>query len=159
MKEVEEFRKLSAERRAVELFQLLRENNKLLQDNAGHWSRKHSLTSDRLNNNNNKVNSKITNNLREPNSNQHHNFLPKKQNNAAAHHNHNGTENKNVWKTALNLNSDLHDPWINLIKALYGEDYFDRIRSLAKRNRPSLRICFPGQIFVFLICPHTHTMQ
>ena len=66
---------------------------------------------------------KVRNDLREVN-------LPRKKHNQS--NNVHTKHNNNFWKNALNLNSDLHDPWINLFKRLYGEDYFDRIRSLSK---------------------------
>ena len=127
MKELslDEFRKLSSDKKAMELFVLLRDNNKLLQETAGTWSEIHSHGSARSFQTklNNKLNTKIKNNLKDNN-------LPKNQTNQA--NNSNSSSHGKFWKNALNLNSDLHDPWINLFKGLYGDDYFDRIRSLSK---------------------------
>ena len=127
MKEVtlEEFRKLSSDKKAMELFVLLRENNRLLQETAGSWSeiQSHGSAHSFQTKLNNKLNTKIKNNLKD-------HSLPRKQNNQV--NNNRGSSNNNIWKNALNLNSDLHDPWINLFKGLYGDDYFDRIRSLSK---------------------------
>ena len=108
MKELslDEFRKLSSDKKAMELFVLLRDNNKLLQETAGTWSDNHSHGSARS------FQTKLNNKLNTNNS--------------------NSSSHGKFWKNALNLNSDLHDPWINLFKGLYGDDYFDRIRSLSK---------------------------
>ena len=128
MKEVsvDDFRKLSSDKKAMELFVLLRENNKLLQETAESWSENHSRSSARSFQNklNNKLHTNIKNNLKDNN-------LPRKQNNQNKNTN-SSSQKKGIWKNALNLNSDLHDPWINLFKGLYGDDYFDRIRSLSK---------------------------
>ena len=57
----------------------------------------------------------------------------------------NTSQGNNVWKSTLNLTSDLHDPWKNLFKSLYGDDYFDRMRSLAKSKSETAIINVGGE--------------
>ena len=64
---------------------------------------------------------------------------------SSSNEHHKSTLGNNVWKNALNLNSDLQDPWINLFKSLYGDDYFDRIRSLAKSKSETAIINVGGE--------------
>ena len=135
MKEVtlEEFRKLSSDKRAMELFKLLMDNNRLLRESPSesnsntsaqsHVKKIHSGYSP-------KVSRRVSNLLKKLGS---------------SHEHHKNTLGNNVWKNALNLNSDLQDPWINLFKSLYGDDYFDRIRSLAKSKSETAIINVGGE--------------
>ena len=123
---LEDFRKLSSDKRAVELFKLLMENNKLLRESHPTQSQLKKVHTG--------YSPKVS--RRDKN-------LFKKLSSSTEHHKN--TLGNNVWKNALNLNSDLHDPWINLFKSLYGDDYFDRMRSLAKSKSETAIINVGGE--------------
>ena len=138
MKELalDDFKKLPSDKKSIKLFELLIENNRLLKESPSPSSSESSST----------ASSKY-----HPTRN-HFNFSPKfsrRENGIFKRLTTNPPQNKslggNAWKNALNLNSDLHDPWINLFKALYGDDYFDRIRSLAKSKSETAIINVGGE--------------
>ena len=123
---LEDFRKLSSDKRAVELFKLLMENNKLL--------RKSHPTQSQLKKVHPGYSPKVS--RRDKN-------LFKKLSSSTEHHTR--SLGNNLWQNALNLNSDLQDPWINLFKSLYGDEYFDRMRSLAKSKSETAIINVGGE--------------
>ena len=123
---LEDFRKLSSDKRAMELFKLLMENNKLLREShptQSQLTEVHPGYSPKVSRRDNSIFKKLSSSTEQ----------------------HKNTLGNNVWKNALNLNSDLHDPWINLFKSLYGDDYFDRIRSLAKSKSETAIINVGGE--------------
>ena len=117
---LEDFRKLSSDKRATELFKLLMENNRLLRESPSESNSNASA----------QYHVKKIHNGYSPKVSRRVASILKKM--SSSHDHNKNTLGNNVWKNALNLNSDLQDPWINLFKSLYGDDYFDRIRSLAK---------------------------
>ena len=126
MKELalDDFKKLSSDKKSMELFRLLIENNKLLRESPSSSVSESSNASAKYHHHHTKSSFKFS-----PKFSRRENFIFKRLSTNA---NGRSLGGGNAWKNALNLNSDLHDPWINLFKALYGDDYFDRIRSLAK---------------------------
>ena len=131
---MEDFRKLSSDKRAMELFKLLMENNKLLREAPSESNSNASAQSH--------VVKKIHTGYSPKVSRRDHNIFKKLSSSTEQHKN---TLGNNVWKNALNLNSDLQDPWINLFKSLYGDDYFDRMRSLAKSKSETAIINVGGE--------------
>ena len=131
---LEDFRQLSSDKRAMELFKLLTENNKLLRESQSESNSNASAPS----------HMKKTHNGYSPKVSRRNNNLSKMLSSSSEQHK-NITQGNNVWKNALNLNSDLHDPWKNLFKSLYGDDYFDRMRSLAKSKSETAIINVGGE--------------
>ena len=129
---LEDFRKLSSDKRAMELFKLLMENNKLLRESPSE-SNSNASAQSHVKKNHSGYSPKVS---------RRDNSIFKKLSSSTEHKN---TLGNNVWKNALNLNSDLHDPWINLFKSLYGDDYFDRMRSLAKSKSETAIINVGGE--------------
>lgn len=130
---MEDFRKLSSDKRAMELFKLLMENNRLLRESPSESNSNASAQS----------HVKKIHNGYSPKVSRRDNSIFKKLSSSTEQHKN--TLGNNVWKNALNLNSDLHDPWINLFKSLYGDDYFDRMRSLAKSKSETAIINVGGE--------------
>ena len=141
MKELalDDFKKLSSDKKSAELFKLLIENNRLLKESPSP-SGTESNSSASIIHNNNKYHTKSFN--FSPKFSRRENFIFKRLSTTPSKSKSLGG---NAWKNALNLNSDLQDPWINLFKALYGDDYFDRIRSLAKSKSETAIINVGGE--------------
>ena len=131
---MEDFRKLSSDKRAMELFKLLLENNKLLRESPSESNSNASAQSHVVK----KIHTGYS-----PKVSRRDNSIFKKLSSSTEQHKN--TLGNNVWKNALNLNSDLQDPWINLFKSLYGDDYFDRMRSLAKSKSETAIINVGGE--------------
>ena len=131
---LEDFRQLSSDKRAMELFKLLTENNKLLRESPSQSNSNASAQS----------HMKKMHNGYSPKVSRRNINLSKKLSSSSEQHKNTSLGN-NVWKSALNLNSDLHDPWKNLFKSLYGDDYFDRMRSLAKSKSETAIINVGGE--------------
>ncbi|XP_023319614.1 potassium voltage-gated channel subfamily B member 2 isoform X2 [Eurytemora carolleeae] len=141
----DEFRKLSVDKKSLELFMLLKENNRLLQETAENFNASlrsvspSTVSVSSINSRHHHHVKKINNNQLKPPIYKKNSFsLHKEKLNETS-------ENIPAWKTFLNINSDKHDPWINLILDLCGEDYFDRVRSLAKSKAETAIINVGGQ--------------
>ena len=131
---IDDFKKLSSDKKSMELFKLLIENNRLLKESP-------SPSSSESNSNASAKHHKKYSYQFSPKFSRRDNFGFKRLGTTS----NNKSLGGNVWKNALNLNSDLHDPWINLFKALFGDDYFDRVRSLAKSKSETAIINVGGE--------------
>ena len=134
---LDDFKKLSTDKKSTELFRLLIENNRMLKESPS--SSASASSNDSAKYHQTKSSFKFS-----PKFSRRENYIFKRvqtnQNNHSI-----GGGGGNAWKNALNLNSDLHDPWINVFKGLYGDDYFDRIRSLAKSKSETAIINVGGE--------------
>ena len=133
---LDEFKKLPTDKKSMELFRLLTENNRMLKESPSSSASERSNASVQYQQT--KSSFKFS-----PKFSRRENYIFKRV--QTNQNNHSIGGGGNAWKNALNLNSDLHDPWINVFKALYGEDYFDRIRSLAKSKSETAIINVGGE--------------
>ena len=131
---LDDFKKLPSDKKSMELFRLLIENNRMLKESPSSSASESSNVSAKYHQT--KSSFKFS-----PKFSRRDNYIFKIKTNQNNH----SIVGGNAWKNALNLNSDLHDPWINLFKALYGDDYFDRIRSLAKSKSETAIINVGGE--------------
>ena len=122
---LDDFKKLPSDKKSMELFRLLIENNRMLKESPSSSASESSNASAKYHQT--KSSFKFS-----PKFSRRDNYIFKRVQTNQNNHSLGGGGGGNAWKNALNLNSDLHDPWINVFKGLYGDDYFDRIRSLAK---------------------------
>ena len=139
MKELalDDFKKLSSDKKSMELFRLLIENNRLLKESPSPSSTETNSNASSHHHHHKKFSYQFS-----PKFSRRENFLFRR---LGTNPSNNRSLGGNVWKNALNLNSDLHDPWINLFKALFGDDYFDRVRSLAKSKSETAIINVGGE--------------
>ena len=133
---LDEFKKLPTDKKSMELFRLLIENNRMLKESPSSSASERSNASVQYHQT--KSSFKFS-----PKFSRRENYIFKRV--QTNQNNHSIGGGGNAWKNALNLNSDLHDPWINVFKALYGDDYFDRIRSLAKSKSETAIINVGGE--------------
>ena len=117
---LDEFKKLPTDKKSMELFRLLTENNRMLKESPSSSASERSNAS--VHYHQTKSSFKFS-----PKFSRRENYIFKRVQTNQNNHSIGVGGGGNAWKNALNLNSDLHDPWINVFKALYGDDYFDRI--------------------------------
>ena len=103
---LDDFKKLPSDKKSMELFRLLTENNRMLRESP-------SSSASESSNDSAKYHQTKSSFKFSPKFSRRDNYIFKRvQTNQNSHSL--GGGGGNAWKNALNLNSDLQDPWINV---------------------------------------------